>query len=79
MTVASAAAQTAAPKASPAHDPDPKWLAIARTQLGLHEGVGPADNPKVLAYFAEAMHPEIVPRPAQRMHTSLPVSAWRSS
>lgn len=62
MTVAPATAQTPAPKKSAAIDAlgrEPSWIAIAKTQLGTHEGVGPKDNPKVLQYFVDAAHPEI--------------------
>jgi uncharacterized protein (TIGR02594 family) len=35
------------------------WLKIAKEYLGVHEGVGAANNPKVLELFALAGHPEI--------------------
>lgn len=38
---------------------EPKWLEIARTHLGLHEGPGAADNPKVLEFYKLAGRPEI--------------------
>ena len=38
---------------------EPKWIAVARTYLGLKEGPGDANNPKVVAMYAKAGHPEI--------------------
>lgn len=35
------------------------WLTIAKGYLGTHEGVGDADNPKVVELFALAGHPEV--------------------
>lgn len=37
----------------------PKWLQLAYKELGVKEGVGKANNPTVVQYFAEAQHPEI--------------------
>lgn len=36
-----------------------QWLDIARANLGLREAPGKANNPKVVAFYAEAGHPEI--------------------
>lgn len=38
---------------------DPKWLTLARAELGVKEGPGDANNPTVLKYYADAGHPEI--------------------
>src|SRR5262245_10094655 len=38
---------------------EPKWLELARAELGVAEIVGPEDNPRVLAYYADAGHPEV--------------------
>lgn len=38
---------------------DPSWLAPARAEIGLREGAGATDNPRVVAMFGEAGHPEI--------------------
>lgn len=38
---------------------EPKWLTIARADLGLREAPGAADNPRVVAMYAEAGHPEV--------------------
>lgn len=36
-------------------EPDrPPWLTLASHELGTHEGVGKANNPKVVAYFKDA-------------------------
>lgn len=35
------------------------WMPIAKTYLGVHEGVGDADNPKVVELFTLAGHPEV--------------------
>lgn len=37
----------------------PQWLAIARSYIGTHEGVGKMDNPAVVAMYAAAGHPEV--------------------
>lgn len=37
----------------------PRWIAQARKYIGLHEGPGAADNPKVVRFYALAGHPEI--------------------
>lgn len=48
----------ASPQASP--DPgEPRWLKLARAELGVREAPGGADNPAVLAYYRDAGHPEI--------------------
>ena len=38
---------------------EPKWLQLARKDIGIHEGVGAKDNPVVLKMYADAGHPEI--------------------
>ncbi len=38
---------------------EPKWLTLARKEVGLSEIVGPKHEPRVLAYYAEAGHPEV--------------------
>lgn len=38
---------------------EPPWLTAARKDLGIREGAGSADNPRVVQMFAEAGHPEI--------------------
>lgn len=38
---------------------EPPWLTFARKDLGLREGVGDLDNPKVVAMYAEAGFPGI--------------------
>lgn len=38
---------------------DPAWLVEARKDLGVHEKVGPGSNPRVLAIFRDAGHPEV--------------------
>lgn len=38
---------------------EPKWLALARGELGVKEGAGAKNNPRVLAYYKDAGHPEI--------------------
>lgn len=35
---------------------EPKWLALARSELGTKELVGKGSNPKVLSYYAESGH-----------------------
>lgn len=37
----------------------PHWLIIARNYLGIHEGPGLANNPKVIDFFVKAGHAEI--------------------
>jgi uncharacterized protein (TIGR02594 family) len=34
--------------------PEPHWLTLARAEVGTVEGIGKANNPKVLRYFADA-------------------------
>lgn len=38
---------------------EPAWMTIARGSLGLHEGAGAANNPKVVELYALAGHPEV--------------------
>jgi uncharacterized protein (TIGR02594 family) len=38
---------------------EPKWLALARADLGTREEPGDADSPAVLAYYRDAGHPEV--------------------
>jgi uncharacterized protein (TIGR02594 family) len=38
---------------------EPKWLTIARKDIGLKEGPGMKNNPRVIQMFKEAGHPEI--------------------
>jgi uncharacterized protein (TIGR02594 family) len=38
---------------------EPAWLVEARKDLGLQEGAGASDNPRVVKMFADAGHPEI--------------------
>lgn len=38
---------------------DPIWITHAKTFIGLAEGSGEKDNPKVVAFYAKAGHPEI--------------------
>jgi uncharacterized protein (TIGR02594 family) len=38
---------------------EPKWLKIARGELGVKEAPGAANNPRVLKYYADAGHPEV--------------------
>lgn len=35
------------------------WLDLAKAEIGTHEIAGGADNPKVMAYYRDAGHPEI--------------------
>lgn len=35
------------------------WLDLARSEIGTHEIAGSADNPRVMAYYRDAGHPEI--------------------
>lgn len=37
----------------------PPWLVQARRYLGLKEGPGAADNPTVVAFYADCGHPEV--------------------
>ena len=37
----------------------PRWLELAEAELGTKEVVGKADNPRIMAYYADAGHPEI--------------------
>ncbi|MFA5984365.1 MAG: TIGR02594 family protein [Methylococcaceae bacterium] len=39
---------------------EPNWITEARKLIGVHEGVGNADNPIVVELFKDAGHPEIV-------------------
>lgn len=38
---------------------EPAWFKLAVAEIGTVEGVGDLDNPKVLAYYRDAGHPEI--------------------
>lgn len=38
---------------------DPKWLKLARAELGVKEGPGDTNNPVVLKYYRDAGHPEV--------------------
>lgn len=38
---------------------EPMWMKIARSYIGLTEGPGEKDNPKVVAMYARAGHPEV--------------------
>jgi uncharacterized protein (TIGR02594 family) len=37
----------------------PKWLVLARAEMGTHEGAGASNNPRVVRYFADAGFPGI--------------------
>lgn len=39
--------------------PKPSWITHAESYLGLHEGPGAADNPKVVDFYRRAGHPEV--------------------
>lgn len=43
---------------SPTHG-EPKWLMLARAEIGVHEIEGDQDNPAIMAYYRDAGHPEI--------------------
>jgi uncharacterized protein (TIGR02594 family) len=38
---------------------EPKWLELARTELGQHEISGPKSNPDIIKFFNDAGHPEV--------------------
>lgn len=38
---------------------EPKWLKLARGEIGVKETPGPGNNPVVLRYYADAGHPEV--------------------
>lgn len=38
---------------------EPRWLELARAEIGVKEIPGPADNPKILEYFKDAGHDQI--------------------
>lgn len=38
---------------------DPPWITEAKKYLGLHEGIGAADNPNVVKFYADSGHPEV--------------------
>lgn len=38
---------------------EPKWLTLARAEVGVKEGMGPKNNPRVIAYYADAGHEEV--------------------
>src|SRR5438128_1847520 len=37
----------------------PRWLELAWADLGVAEGPGDANNPRVVRYYADAGHPEV--------------------
>lgn len=39
---------------------DPPWLTLAIADLGTIEGVGTKNNPKVVTYYRDSGHPEVV-------------------
>ena len=47
------------PQPHEAQHGDPPWLMLARGELGTQEAPGDVNNPKVLAYYRDAGHPEI--------------------
>jgi uncharacterized protein (TIGR02594 family) len=49
----------AGPASAPSRRAVLKWMGIAASYLGLAEGPGEADNPKVVAFYAKAGHPEV--------------------
>jgi uncharacterized protein (TIGR02594 family) len=50
----------AEPKVSvPSVPKEPKWLTLAKAEIGVKEGAGAKNNPRVLAYYKDAGHPEI--------------------
>lgn len=38
---------------------EPKWLTLARAELGVKEGAGAANNPRIVQYYADAGHAEV--------------------
>jgi len=44
----------AGPKVPPRPAGEPKWLALARSEIGVKEFAGEADNPKIMGYFKDA-------------------------
>lgn len=38
---------------------EPKWLTLARKDIGTIEGPGAKDNPKIIKMYADAGHPEV--------------------
>lgn len=38
---------------------EPRWLQIARAEIGTRETPGPGSTPKIVSYFADAGRPEI--------------------
>jgi hypothetical protein len=38
---------------------EPKWLALARSEIGTKEAPGTGDNPAVVRMYADAGHPEV--------------------
>jgi uncharacterized protein (TIGR02594 family) len=38
---------------------EPKWITLAREEIGTHEIAGEHDNPAIMRYYADAGHPEI--------------------
>lgn len=47
------------PLPSEAKPKEPKWLTLARAELGVKEGAGAANNPRVVRYYDDAGHPEV--------------------
>lgn len=47
------------PLPSAAKPKEPKWLTLARAELGVKEGAGAANNPRVVRYYDDAGHPEV--------------------
>lgn len=48
-----------APTSVPSVPKEPKWLMLAKAEIGVKEGAGAKNNPRVLAYYKDAGHPEI--------------------
>ena len=38
---------------------EPKWLSLARSEIGIHEVDGDHDNPRIIQFYKDAGHPEI--------------------
>lgn len=54
---------------------EPKWLTLARKDIGVHEGTDAKPNPVVLKMFADAGHPEI-PNDHRTPWCAAAVGAW---
>ena len=39
--------------------PQPRWLELAWGDLGVAETPAPADNPRVVRYYADVGHPQV--------------------